>query len=133
VDTVKRQARLIESVAHFDHQFSASDIEGGAEQATLSQIRQVHNKFTGFGDSGEFTLAKLEKGVIKFLLRHRNQSKPRSAVNQYNIKMDSQYALPIQLALYVRQTPLHAWEVVNLSSFLLMFQIFSKSIKSPYF
>jgi PAS domain S-box-containing protein len=72
VETAHSQARLIEAMAQFDAQYSAEDVPGGAFEATLSQVRSAHEQFKGFGETGEFTLAKLEGDQIVFLLRHRH-------------------------------------------------------------
>ncbi len=95
VEMVESQARLIESVAEFDANYSTEDIEGGAFAATLSQIEQAHSRLQGFGETGEFTLAKHEGDLIVFLLRHRNQEleKPKS------IPFDSEFDEPMKQAL----------------------------------
>lgn len=99
IETVKSQARLIESVARFDRQFRYSEEFTSAEKATLSQIREAHENYKEFGNTGEFTLAKVEKGVIHFLLRHNNKSSPSNHKPPDEIKMGSDYAEPMQLAL----------------------------------
>ena len=71
VETAQSQARLMEAVARFDKQHSA-DAPGGAFAATISQVREAHKQFRGFGETGEFTLAKREGDRIVFLLSHRH-------------------------------------------------------------
>ncbi len=54
VETVKSQARLIESIAQFD---ILKNEDNNLEQARLSTIEKVaaaHEEFEGFGESGEF-------------------------------------------------------------------------------
>ncbi len=58
VVAARSQAQLIEAVARFDRQHYTG-AEGLSEAATLSQIREAHENFRGFGETGEFTLAKL--------------------------------------------------------------------------
>jgi PAS domain S-box-containing protein len=70
-EIVQSQARLIEAVARFDA-VESRDYPGGSWEGTLSQIRDAHSQYRGFGDTGEFTLAKLEGGMIVFLLSHRH-------------------------------------------------------------
>lgn len=70
-ETAKSQARLIEAVARFDKQYS-SDFPAGSKQATLTQIRDAHSRYDGFGETGEFTLAEHKGEEIAFLLRHRH-------------------------------------------------------------
>ena len=70
VETAQSQARLIEAVARYDAIHSAG-YPGGSEAATLQQIVDAHQQYKGFGDTGEFTLAKKEGNFIVFVLRHR--------------------------------------------------------------
>ncbi|ATX80029.1 hypothetical protein Ga0123461_1616 [Mariprofundus aestuarium] len=72
VDTAQSQARLIESVARFDRQHYPSNSFATAFEATLSQVREAHEQFQGFGKTGEFTLAKRDEDQIVFLLNHRH-------------------------------------------------------------
>ncbi len=75
VETAQSQARLIEAVARHDKRYMAlvSDPEkGNSFEITLKQIRDAHNQFKGFGETGEFTLAKREGNQIVFLLSHRH-------------------------------------------------------------
>lgn len=58
VETVQSRAHLIEAIAQFDAAYSATDVPGGAEAATLSQVVHAHEQFRGFGRTGEFTLAR---------------------------------------------------------------------------
>ncbi len=71
VETAQSQARLMEAVARFDTLYS-QDYPKGATAATLSQIRDAHQSYAGFGETGEFTLAQREGDSIVFLLRHRH-------------------------------------------------------------
>ncbi len=71
VGTVRSQANLIDAIARFDRQFSDSDVPGGWFAATLLQLRDAHTKSEGFGETGEFTLARREGDQIVFLLSHR--------------------------------------------------------------
>lgn len=69
-ETAKSQARLIESVARFDAAYSQAYPEGPVT-ATIRQILDAHEQYQGFGDTGEFTLARREGDDIVFLLSHR--------------------------------------------------------------
>ena len=93
-ETATSQARLIEAVARFDLKYSA-DYPNGSTTATLSQIRDAHENYTGFGETGEFTLARQEGDTIVFLLSHRhydlNNPKP--------VSLNSPLAAPMKLAL----------------------------------
>jgi PAS domain S-box-containing protein len=94
VETAQSQARLIESVARFDAMYSR-DYPGGAEEATLAQIVDAHEHYEGFGETGEFTLAKRQGDHIVFLLSHRHfdlgSPKP--------VAFDSELAEPMRRAL----------------------------------
>ena len=93
-ETAKSQARLIEAIARFDKIYS-TNYPYGARQATLSQIRDAHAKYSGFGKTGEFTLSKRENDQIIFLLSHRHydleEPKP--------VLWRSELAEPMRLAL----------------------------------
>jgi hypothetical protein len=93
-ETAQSQARLIEAIARFDAQYS-KDYPLGAREATLSQVIDAHNKYQGFGETGEFTLSKKAGDKIVFLLSHRHfdleSPKP--------VPFDSKLAQPMRLAL----------------------------------
>ena len=71
VEAAQSQARLIESVARFATIYSKEYL-GGPLAATLDQISDAHANYSGFGQTGEFTLARREDDLIVFLLRHRH-------------------------------------------------------------
>ncbi len=93
-EAAKSQARLIEAIARFDKIYS-NDYPYGARQATLSQIKDAHSKYHGFGKTGEFTLSTKENDQIVFLLSHRHQdlNEPKP------IPWNSELAEPMRLAL----------------------------------
>ena len=94
VETAQSQARLLEAVARFDAEHTP-DFPGGSFAATLGQMRDGHERFEGFGETGEFVLAKLEDGQIVFLLRHRHfdLSEPKP------VPFSSKIAEPMRRAL----------------------------------
>ena len=94
VEIVHNQARFIEAVAKFDS-IESRDYPGGWKSATLSQITYAHKTFEGFGETGEFTLAKLERDTMFFLLNHRFQSTEIPLPIPYNSKL----AEPMRLCL----------------------------------
>jgi hemerythrin-like metal-binding protein/PAS domain S-box-containing protein len=96
INIAQSGARTIEAVARFDKQYS-SDYSGGALEATMSQIREAHNNFEWFGETGEYILAKKEKDQIQFLLRHRHSSTPTPTLT--SIPLDSTFAEPMRKAL----------------------------------
>jgi hypothetical protein len=75
VETAQSQARLIEAVARFDaahEKIHPGSFPGGATVATLSQVIDAHKNYRGFGETGEFTLARRDWNTIVFLLSHRH-------------------------------------------------------------
>ena len=71
-EIVTTQARLIEAVARFDAEFSATDVAGGSFSATLGQVRDAHAQLGGFGDTGEFLVGIREGDQIAWLLSDRD-------------------------------------------------------------
>jgi PAS domain S-box-containing protein len=94
VETAQSQARLMEAVARFDAVYSR-DYPGGAEEATLNQIIDAHKHYEGFGETGEFTLAKREGDYIVFLLSHRHLD----LESPMPVAFDSDLAEPMRRAL----------------------------------
>lgn len=93
-DTVKSHASLIEAVARFNKQQNQND-QVEATITTLGQIIDAHQKATGFGETGEFTLATLKDKTIHFLLSHRHYSENPSQVPMFGTNV----AEPMRLAL----------------------------------
>ncbi|WP_415884371.1 diguanylate cyclase domain-containing protein [Neptuniibacter sp. QD34_54] len=71
VSLVSSKARLINSVAVFDAEYSRVDHPDGAEGATLSQIRNSFKDKNGFGETGEFVVGQLRGESIEFLMSSR--------------------------------------------------------------
>jgi len=94
METAQSQARLIEAIARFDAIYS-KNYPGGSRPATLSQIIDAHEHYTGFGKTGEFTLSRKEDQNIVFLLSHRHYdlNKPKP------VPFESELAEPMRRAL----------------------------------
>lgn len=98
VETAQSQARLIEAVARFDQKWS-SDFPEGSVAATLRQITDAHERYRGFGETGEFTLARRAEvdGVDSIVLllshRHADLDSPKP------VPFDSELAEPMRRAL----------------------------------
>lgn len=93
-EIVTSQAALIDAMARFDALYS-HDYPLGPAEATLTQLRDAHQHYAGMGETGEFTLARLEGNEIVFLLTHRHgglEERPP-------IALGSHLAQPMQLAL----------------------------------
>ena len=138
VETARSQARLLEAVARFDAEES-QDYPGGATEATLSQIRDAHENYYGFGETGEFTLARHEDDMIVFLLSHRHYDldvpKP--------VPMNSAWAEPMRQALsgqsgtvvgldYRGKTVLAAYEPVAELDLGIVAKIDLSEIRAPF-
>jgi PAS domain S-box-containing protein len=95
VEIVKNQARLIEAIARFDATYSEHDYPGGSVEATLSQIIDAHEHYEGFGETGEFTLARREGNDINFLLSLRHGKGEGSSL----LPFDADRAEPMRRAL----------------------------------
>ena len=93
-ETVKSQARLIEAVARFDKAYY-SNYKFGSTAATLRQIQDAHGKNLGYGKTGEFTLSRVEKDNIVFLLPHYSLS-PNEPLS---VRLESKLAEPMRRAL----------------------------------
>mgnify|MGYP005634368881 FL=1 len=72
IEYVESQARMVEAILAFDARHSAQDHPLGAEGATIAQVIEAHESFKGFGETGEFSMAKRDGDQIIFVLRHRN-------------------------------------------------------------
>jgi PAS domain S-box-containing protein len=137
-ETARSQARLIEAIAEFDLQYS-SDFPDGSLAATLSQIRNAHKKYQGFGKTGEFVLARKEGDFIVFLLSHRHHDFDNPAP----VPFDSRLAEPMRLALtgksgttigpdYRGTNVLAAYEPVNILNLGIVTKIDLAEIRQPF-
>jgi two-component system, chemotaxis family, sensor kinase Cph1 len=97
VEIAQSQASLVEAVARFDARHSAEDLPEDALEATLTQLREAHDRFQGFGETGEFTLAKREGERIVFLLSHRHHHFAPSECEP--VLLSSHLAEPMRRAL----------------------------------
>ncbi len=98
VEAAQSQARLIEAIARFDAvraKTNPASYPGGPAVATLNQIIDAHSHYRGFGETGEFTLARRAGDDIFFLLRHRHfdLDQPKS------VPLGSDLAEPMRRAL----------------------------------
>ncbi len=139
-ETAQSRARLIESVARFDMIHSQHDTPGGAFEATMSQIREAHRGFYGFGETGEFTLAQRKGDHIVFLLNHRHGVDSEDPVP---VDMDSNLAEPMRRALtgqsgtvtgldYRGATVLAAHEPVGVYGMGIVAKIDMDEIRAPF-
>lgn len=141
IDNVKSRARLIEAVARYnenDSEQHTHDITD-AHTRTLSQIIDAHNNFHGFGETGEFTLARKHKNNIEFVIRQRHSytDKPQS------VPLKSDLAIPMQLALlghsgtimgkdYRGENVLAAYEPVKILNLGIVAKIDLAELREPF-
>ena len=142
VEAAQSQARLIEAIARHDAaraQTNPESYPGGPSVATLSQIIDAHGHYKGFGETGEFTLARRAGDDIFFLLRHRHfdLDQPKS------VPLDSELAEPMRRALsglsgtlvgldYRGETVLAAHEPVAELGFGIVAKIDLAEIRAPF-
>ena len=88
------RAHAIRAVLEFDS-VESLDFPGGSLEATLSQVRNSHMQMSGFGESGEFVLARRSGDVVEFLLEQRFQTGDKPEPVPWN----SVLAEPMRLAL----------------------------------
>jgi signal transduction histidine kinase len=141
--TARSQARLIEAVARYDaataDTLRATDPSHDAAGATLSQIIDGHEHYDGFGETGEFTLARREGDSIVFVLRHRHDTIEHPAP----VPLDSDLAEPMRRALkgqsgtvialdYRGETVLAAHEPVAVLNLGTVAKIDMSEIRAPF-
>jgi len=138
VEIVKSRARLVEAVARYDTAHG-TDHPGGPAAATLSQLREAHERFAGFGETGEFVLARREGGRIRFLLRHRQGG----LAPQPDVPLASERAEPMERALrgesgtvvgldYRGKTVLAAYEPVAVLDLGMVAKIDLAEVRAPF-
>jgi PAS domain S-box-containing protein len=71
VEITQSQARLMEAVARFNQTHSRDYLEG-SRAASLSQIKEAHKHYEGFGKTGELMMAERQGDKIVFLWKHRH-------------------------------------------------------------
>lgn len=138
VATAQSQARLIEAMARFDADQS-SDYPGGSLAATLSQITDAHEKYEGFGRTGEFTLARQVGNEIVFQFSHRHDGLDVPIP----IPLDSKFAEPMRRALkgdsgtligldYRGVKVVAAYEPVDLAGMGIVAKIDLAEVRAPF-
>lgn len=99
VETAQSRARLVEAIARHEKRYGhlIKEFDGHRDflVATLGQLRKANENFKGFGETGEFTLAKREGDNIVFLLRHRHHD----VENPPPVPFSSRLAKPMRRAL----------------------------------
>ena len=138
-EIAETQARLMEAVARFDQLYSAQDHPQGSSAATLSQIIDAHKHNTGFGQTGEMTLARREGDQILWIVNHRHFDfdKPEP------VPMAGRLAEPMRQALsgksgimvgldYRSEMVLAAYQPIALLNIGLVAKIDLQEIRTPF-
>jgi len=141
--TARSQARLIEAMARYDINIAINlrdeDPEYNAFAATLSQITEAHGSYDGFGETGEFTLARRDGNSIVFVLQHRHIVIEDHA----SVSFDSNLAEPMRRALkgksgtvigldYRGELVLAAHEPVSVLNLGIVAKIDLAEIRAPF-
>jgi two-component system, sensor histidine kinase PdtaS len=138
IETAQSQARLIESVTRHDKIYN-TDFPDGPENATLSKIIDAHKHYQGFGETGEFTLARRIEDNIVFILQHRHGNLEFSAP----VPFQSKLAEPMRRALsglsgtvvgldYRGETVVAAYEPVAELNLGIVAKIDLSEIRKPF-
>ena len=97
METAQSQARLIEVVARHEQDVHGAESTNTSQtlDLVLALVAEAHANYDGFGETGEFTLALQEEGMVIFLLSHRyyDLQFPRS------VPVGSDLAEAMQMAL----------------------------------
>ncbi len=142
-ETAKSQARLIEAIARNHAPMTQEERDGSPDDdlfaLTMIPIADAHERYEGFGETGEFTLARHEGGAIAFALRHRHDivEQPQP------IPFDSDLAEPMRRALkglsdtmigldYRGKTVLAAHEPVAVLNMGIVAKIDLAEIRMPF-
>lgn len=76
LQVVENRAITIKTIyEHSQEEWGEAEIDSSFETSfdyTIEQLRVAHERFKGFGETGEFTLAKRDGDWIVFLLSHRH-------------------------------------------------------------
>lgn len=139
VEIAKSQARMIEAIARFGRESNRAAPVDDAVAATLRQVRDAHRKLEGFGETGEFALARREGEQIVFILSRRDAKSeiPRP------IPFAGDWAEPMRRALsgysgvltgldYRGESVLAAYEPVAGLDLGLVAKIDTNEIRAPF-
>jgi len=136
IEIAQSRARMIEAMARSDlKHVPPSEVFS----TILKQLVDAHSHYQGFGETGEFTLAKRQAEQIVFLLRHRHSSleKPKQ------VPFNSRLAEPMRQALqgnsgilvgldYRGATVLAAYEPVSFLNLGIVAKIDITEIRAPF-
>jgi diguanylate cyclase (GGDEF)-like protein/PAS domain S-box-containing protein len=136
---VQNQSRMITIIAEHELNDENRGKYLEAAEATLKRVMHSHQGNIGMGETGEFTLGKLEGAQIVFLLAHRH----RGAKDSRIVPMDSVLAEPMRRALmgrsgtvdgmdYRGERVLAAYQPVGMLGWGIVAKIDLAEIRRPY-
>lgn len=139
-EVVQSQAVMINMMAEHEIHDHQEKEKTYIENEILQTLMLAHKKFQGFGKTGEYTLAKLDKDNIQFLLRHRHNG----VDNMKSVARENgNLAEPMRLALsgktgyivgsdYRSTTVLAAYTPIESLGWGIVAKIDLSEIKAPY-
>ncbi|WP_345993382.1 diguanylate cyclase [Sulfurimonas sp. HSL-1716] len=144
-EIVQSEAVMIDAIINYQLKMDNIDAlsdkisKAQSEAIVLKKLMYAHEKFVGFGDTGEYTLAKLDKNTIHFLLSHRHNEVDRMD----SITIDSKLAAPMREALHGKRgslvgldyrgsTVLAAYEPIKSLGWGIVAKIDLSEIQAPY-
>lgn len=141
--SVKSQARLIEAMAR-QYMATHSIADDGVSperllESILAQVIDAHQRYKGFGTTGEFTLARRNGDRLEFLFRHQSDEVDESL----DITFSSVLAEPMQQALkghsgtligydYSGQKVLAAYEPIAMLGLGIVEKIDVSELRAPF-
>jgi len=152
VETAQSQARLIEAMARYNRRTNrvnwetpigergpTSLLSERAAADTISELRDAHDNYVGFGKTGEFVLAGIEGEKIVFLLGHRHDKD----TTPEPVPFYSKLAEPMRRALLVQSgvmigkdyrgiEVLAAYEPVDVVNLGIVAKIDMAEIRAPF-
>jgi PAS domain S-box-containing protein len=95
IQMAQHRAEILATVAELDTGLHEEAIRGGPAGRELSELVEVYRHFSTFGDTGEFTLARLEGDQVVWLLRSRDDDAEAERLTL----LEAEAPTPIQRAL----------------------------------
>jgi hypothetical protein len=95
IQMAQHRAEILATVAELDTGLHEEAIRGGPAGRELSELVEVYRHFSTFGDTGEFTLARLEGDQVVWLLRSRDDDADAERLTL----LEAEAPTPIQRAL----------------------------------
>lgn len=139
MEIVQNQSVMIEAIVkhHSGHEYK--NMDQTVEKNLIDTMKHAHEHFKGFGETGEFTLAKLDGESIVFL--HHNRHKPDDPTEV--VPFLSKLAEPMRRALngesgdmlgldYLGHQVLAAYSPVHDTGLGIVAKIDMSEIRSPY-